>query len=110
VIDNEGATSSQVDFNIAARDPAPLVADFTTNPEDLTGPAPFTVEATNTSTSADTSIVSVVWDPGDGSALSAGDSFIHSYGSPGSYTLAMQIMDDFGRTAAADAGVTVTLF
>lgn len=66
---------------------APLIADFSCEPE--SGPAPLTVQFTNNSTG---DIDTCAWDFGDGTAIVTGcDDQDHTYTTPGTYTVSLTV-------------------
>ncbi|HJK96304.1 MAG TPA: PKD domain-containing protein, partial [Polyangiaceae bacterium LLY-WYZ-14_1] len=69
-------------------------------------PAPLTIDFTDTSSDPDGAIQTRSWDFGDGSGASATNP-THTYGSPGVYTVTLQVTDDDGLTDSAASTVTV---
>ena len=67
-----------------------------------TGPAALTVTLDGTASSdPDGSIVSYVWNFGDGTAAGSGSKVQHTYQSAGSFTARLTVTDNRGATAAA---------
>ena len=66
----------------------------------------LTCSFTDASTDPDGTIVSRIWNYGDGSALS--DIASHTYASEGSYSITLTVTDDGGAHAAASHEVTVS--
>jgi PKD repeat protein len=85
---------------------APPVASFTTNPSPATGNAPLNVQFTDTSTDSDGTIVSWVWDFGDG-GNSTQQNPTHDYTIGGVYTVTLTVTDSDALQDNDQATVTV---
>jgi VCBS repeat-containing protein len=108
VTDDEGLTD-QATFDFSVREPGKLLANFTTVPTVLQGPAPFTVFFTNTSTSGGPDITDLIWQTGDGD-IEFGDTITHTYHAPGTHFASLTAVDELERSDTAYTEVTVTLF
>lgn len=82
----------------------PPVASFTTNPATPTGPAPFEVKFSDTSTGLPTDWL---WEWGDGTPNSTGREPSHTYITPGTYTVRLTASNALG-TSTTSGEVTVT--
>jgi PKD repeat protein len=104
VTDNEGGTDvKSVTINVAAENVAPTVI-VSADPTD--GRAPLTVEFSSAgSFDEDGTIVSYVWDFGDGSPVDNSPDTSHTY-APGTWTATLTATDDDG----ASTTVPVTIF
>ncbi|MEZ4695553.1 MAG: PKD domain-containing protein [Rhodothermales bacterium] len=81
-------------------------ANFTATP--LTGSAPLLVSMdASTSTDPDGTIVSYAWNFGDG-VNGTGVTATHTYSTPGTYNLRLEVVDDGGARSFAVATVTVS--
>ncbi len=100
--DAEVAPLLHVEFDTAGG-PANIEpsASFTFSTADLT--ASFS----DTSSDADGSLVSRLWDFGDGSTAT-GTSPVHTYSAAGVYTVSLSVMDDQGASASASQSVAVS--
>ncbi|MGH9361160.1 MAG: phytase [Thermoanaerobaculia bacterium] len=81
----------------------PPVVAITASP--ASGPAPLRVAFAATASDADGQVVSYRWDFGDRST-SLEQNPVHTYASPGSYDVRLEVADDGGATAVRTATVT----
>lgn len=72
------------------------------------GEAPLTVAFSGSSSSDDGTIVSYLWNFGDGSATSGNPTPSHTYTSPGTFTATLTVTDNEGLTDSATTIITVT--
>ena len=93
-------SSAQLTITVLAVPPPPVAA-FTPTPRE--GPAPLTVQFTDTSEGAE----AWSWDFGDGSPLDARQSPSHTYTAPGGYTVILTVSGP-GGSDTESAGITVT--
>jgi PKD repeat protein len=105
VVDDKrlSGTTSQT-INVGSPDP---VAQFVFSPST---PGPGTTVNFNASASSAVSgrtIVSYVWDFGDGAPAATGVTTSHSYGAVGTYTVVLTVTDSEGETAVATTTVPV---
>jgi PKD repeat protein len=111
-VTDDGGAMDTAEFDFTLADPGPLVASFITDDEDLTGAAPYSLDATNTSTSGGPEIVSIEWEASHDQAgnTGSGETFQTVFNSPGNFTITLTVEDEIGRMASESANVTVTLF
>jgi PKD repeat protein len=101
VTDNDGATDS-VSKPVTVTEPnAPPVADFTFTTSDLTA------NFTDASTDSDGTIVSWLWNFGDGNTSTVQNPS-QTYAAGGTYTVTLTVTDDDGATDSVSKPVTVT--
>ena len=107
VTDDAGATgSAQRTITVTDADGnVPPTAAFTATPGEGQAPLTVTFDASASQASAGT-IVSYVWDFGDGGA-GTGSTATHTYLAPGSYVARLTVTDG-GGSASATATITVT--
>jgi large repetitive protein len=74
----------------------------------ISGPAPFTVNADAGDTTSSAKILSWTWSWGDGSPDSEGATATHTYTGCGGYVLRLTVTDEFGQTNTAEQLVAVT--
>lgn len=107
VTDSEGATDVKaVTINVADPNVLPVAqaAASTTN-----GRAPLTVEFTSAgSVDADGSIVTYIWDFGDGSPVVNTPDATHLYG-PGTFTATLTVIDDDGASVMTSVTIDSTV-
>ncbi|MFQ5711223.1 MAG: PKD domain-containing protein [Candidatus Geothermarchaeales archaeon] len=105
VMDDRGATASdETKATISPPPNKPPEADFTYTPTEPT--TADTVEFTDASNDPDGSIVSWLWDFGDGST-STDQNPKHRYGDDGAYTVKLTVTDDDGASDAVSKQVNV---
>ena len=107
VTDDDGATHiRRTTITVNAGVNEQPAANFTATP--LTGGAPLLVSMdASTSTDVDGSIVSYKWNFGDG-VNGTGVTATHTYTTPGTYNLRLEVVDDGGARSFAFATVTVS--
>ena len=108
VTDNAGltATASRIITVNAPANVAP-VASFT--PSHSSGVAPLAVTFDPAASSDDVQIVSYRWDFGDGDTrtMTSAASVSKTFGTPGTYTVILEVTDDVGLSATTSTTVTV---
>ena len=108
VTDNAGltATASRIITVNAPANVAP-VASFT--PSHSSGVAPLAVTFNPAASSDDVQIVSYRWDFGDGDTrtMTSAASVSKTFGTPGTYTVILEVTDDVGLSATTSTTVTV---
>jgi PKD repeat protein len=107
VSDSEGATDvKSVSVSVAAPNvlPVPVLGASTTD-----GRAPLAVDFTSAgSVDGDGSIVSYLWDFGDGSPVETTPDASHTYG-PGTFTATLTVTDDDGASVTTSQTITSTV-
>jgi PKD repeat protein len=83
------------------------VASFSVTPSQGVAPLQVTLDAFSSS-DADGTIVSYIWNFGDGSASGSGMGVTHLYPSAGSYTITLTVTDNNGSSSSTTRQVTVT--
>jgi PKD repeat protein len=83
-INGPGGTDSKTRTNYITVGTPPPVADFTGTP--VSGPAPLTVSFTDKSIG---SVTSWLWNFGDGGETSTAENPVHTYNTPGAYTVTL---------------------
>ena len=104
-----GGTSSGASYRVGRirtlANVAP-VASFTTSPDPATGAAPLNVQFTDTSTDIDGTIVSRLWDFGNGQTSAAVNPSMN-YPNPGLYMVTLTVTDDDAAQHQAQKNVSV---
>ncbi|KXB07203.1 hypothetical protein AKJ51_01825 [candidate division MSBL1 archaeon SCGC-AAA382A20] len=100
-----GQSSETATITLPPYQNEPPAADFSHTPSSPT--AGDAVQFTDESSDPDGTITSRFWDFGDGSTGS-GENPVHTYSSPGTYTVTLEVSDDDGTTDAESKEITVT--
>jgi len=108
VTDDKGATDSAT-FDFVLTEPGMLIAGFETVPLSHIGPAPFTVDAVNTSESGGPDILSLGWETTNGQHGSD-ESFSVTFNFSGIFGLTLTVEDEIGRIDTASLDIIVTVF
>ncbi len=106
VTDNDGLTDSSVTTIVAGEELVAPVAIITTNTNSGDIPANISFNGDNSS-DEDGSIVTYLWDFGDGNTES-GSANTHTYTTVGTYTVTLTVTDDDGLTDETTTTITIT--
>ncbi|MEK6777458.1 MAG: PKD domain-containing protein [bacterium] len=104
VTDNSGATASAAKQISVLAPNVPPTASISAIP--ASGTAPLAVNFTAAATDSDGTIVSYLWNFGDG-ATSSSNNPSHTYSSAGAYTAKLTVTDNSGATASASKQIRV---
>ena len=102
-----GAIGAGLGYILCAAPPAPKqapTARATASPS--SGEAPLSVDLRGSGRDTDGTIVSYLWDLGDGRQAS-GQQVQHTYSQPGTYTAKLTVTDNDGMTGMANVPITV---
>ena len=109
VTDNDGATASDTLVVTATGAPVNQPPTAVLNATSITGAAPFTTSFNSTGSSdADGTIVSWLWNFGDGTTSTAANPGSKTYAAAGTYPVSLTVTDDDGATATDSVTITVT--
>ena len=109
VTDNDGATGADSLVVTATGTPVNQPPTAVLNTTSTTGEAPFTTTFDSTGSSdADGTIVSWLWDFGDGTTSTVANPGSKTYAAPGTYLATLTVTDDDGDTGTDSVTITVT--
>lgn len=106
---NESNPSAAIIVDVPAEDPSGNVPPVAVSElSTVSGPAPLLVDMSGSkSIDYDGTVVSYLWDFGDGSSSSSQNTF-HTFDIPGTYTVALEVTDNEGASSTTQTTVTVT--
>ncbi len=102
-VTDAGGLADMASVTVDVRDRPPVVSSLTVQPG--SGVAPLSVTATASATD-DGEVEAYAWFL-DGEAVGTGATLAHTFDTPGTYTLRVEVTDDAGQTTAGEATVYV---